>query len=108
MTEKKIQDAIRLELGLERDLVLWRNNVGVADQRGRRVAYGVGGPGGADLIGIFRGRFVACEIKTPTGRHSPEQQRFARLVEDRGGTYVTLRSVEDARLWLAAMRERFQ
>lgn len=113
MTEGQIQDAIRLELGREPDLVLWRNNVGVAEQRTRdgrhrRVAYGVGGKGAADLLGIFRGRFVAVEIKTPTGRQSPEQLTFARLVESRGATYVVLRSVEDARLWLAAMRERYQ
>ena len=105
MTERQIQDAIRLELGRERDLVLWRNNIGVAIQDGRRIAYGVGGPGGSDLLGIFRGHAVAVEIKTPTGKLSEAQKQFAALVEAKGGTYVVLRSVEDARLWLARMRK---
>jgi hypothetical protein len=100
VTESQLQDAIRLELGAAPDLVLWRNNVGVAERRGFTIRFGVGGPGGADLIGCYRGRFVAVEIKTPTGRQSPEQRTFQALVERKGGVYVVLRSVEDARAWL--------
>jgi len=100
MTEAQLQDAIRLELGSHVDLVLWRNNCGRTKMGKFWVAYGVGTPGGADLIGIFRGRFVAIEIKTPTGRQSPEQRTFQQLVERKGGVYVVLRSVDDARAWL--------
>lgn len=101
MTESQIQDAVRLSLGRHPDLVLWRNSIGVAERRGFTIRFGVGGPGGADLIGLFRGRFVAIEIKTPTGRQSPEQRLFQQLVERKGGTYVVLRSVDDAERWLA-------
>lgn len=105
MTESQLQDAIRLALGREPDLVLWRNNCGSAVMRnGFRVTFGIGNPGGADLIGIYRGRFVAIEIKTPIGRQSPEQRAFQSLVERKGGIYVVLRSVEDARAWLTAMQ----
>ena len=106
MTESALQDAIRLELGRRPDLlVIWRNNIGNATMRnGFRVAFGVGGPGAADLIGLTRaGHFVALEIKTPTGRQSPEQRRFAELVTRLGGTYLVLRSVDDARAWLASL-----
>ena len=105
-TESQLQDAIRLALGREDDVCLFRNNVGSAEMRGgHRVAFGVGGPGAADLIGMFRGRFLAAEIKTPTGRQSPEQRQFQQLVERRGGIYVIWRSVDDALAWLAAARQ---
>jgi hypothetical protein len=103
MTEAQLQDAIRLELGKHPALCLWRNNIGRAKIRGYWVAYGVGGPGAADLIGLFRGRFVALEIKTPIGRQSPEQRTFQSLVERKGGVYAVLRSVADAAAWLVGM-----
>lgn len=103
MRERDIQDNIRLALGAEPDLVLWRNNVGVGEVRGYKIRFGVGGPGGADLIGIFRGRFIAVEIKTTTGRQSEEQRVFQQLVEKKGGIYVVLRSAEEARAWLASI-----
>ncbi len=101
MTESALQDQIRLALSPTPGLVLWRNNIGVAEMRGYKVRFGVGGPGGADLIGIYRSRFIAIEIKTPTGRQSPDQRTFQNLVESKGGEYVILRSVDDARAWIA-------
>lgn len=110
MSEAEIQAAIRKELGdVTRypELVLWRNNVGqMIDKDGRRVVFGVGGKGAADLLGMFNGRFVAVEIKTPIGRQSPEQKLFQQLVEKRGGVYVLLRSVEEARRWVETMRSK--
>lgn len=103
VTESQIQDAIRLALGSHPALVLWRNNIGVAERRGFTIRFGVGGPGGADLIGLFRGRFVAIEVKTQAGRQTPEQKLFQQLVEKKGGIYVVLRSVEDAQTWIAGM-----
>jgi len=100
MTEPQLQDAIRLALGSVPGLVLWRNNCGTAEIRGYPVKFGVANPGGADLIGIYNGRFVAVEIKTPTGRQSPDQKRFQSLVESKGGEYVILRSVDDAKAWV--------
>jgi hypothetical protein len=102
MTEAQLQDAIRLELN-HPDGVWWRNNCGRSKIGKFWVAFGVGTPGGADLIGVFRGRFVAIEIKTLAGRQSPEQVTFQQLVERKGGIYVVMRSVEDARAWLRSM-----
>lgn len=103
MTEAQLQDRIRLELGTVADLVLWRNNCGVAERGGHKIRFGVGNPGGADLIGVFRGLFVAVEIKTLSGRQTPEQQTFEQLVRRKGGEYVVLRSVEEARDWIARL-----
>lgn len=104
MTEAQLQDAIRLALGARTDvLVLWRNNVGVAERNGHMIRFGVGNKGGADLIGLYRGRFVAVEIKTPHGRQTLEQRQFEALVQKLGGIYVVLRSVDDAHQWLAQL-----
>lgn len=102
-TEGEIQDAVRLALGNVDGLCVWRNNIGKTETNGRWIAYGVGGPGGADLIGVYRGRFIAIEIKTPRGTQTDEQRRFQRLVELRGGIYVVLRSVAEARSWVATL-----
>lgn len=107
MTETDLMQAIRLALGRERDLVLWRNNVGVArphpDQRPVRYGLCVGS---SDLVGILApaGRFFALEIKTPTGRATTEQGLFLALVRQRGGFAAIARSVDDARAALERAR----
>lgn len=108
MTESQLQDAIRLVLGRDPAIVVWRNNIGHAVMHdNRRVTFGVGGPGGADLIGLFRGVFVAIEIKTPTGRQSPEQRMYEQLVTAKQGVYVILRSTDDASAWLVEMHRKY-
>lgn len=105
VTETQLQDAIRVALGTMPDVVLWRNNIGHAVMHGGgRVTFGVGGPGGSDLIGMFRGRFLAVEVKTPTGRQSPTQRQFQQLVEARGGVYLMPRSVQHMMNMLDALR----
>jgi VRR-NUC domain len=110
MSEQHVQQAIRLALGTRPDVTLWRNNCGkLPDPRTNRwVEFGVANPGGSDLIGLRTvtigpehiGRtmavFSACEVKTPTGRVRPEQQRFIDFVRSRGGIAGIARSVEDA------------
>lgn len=107
MTEAQLQDRVRLVLGADRAGVWWRNNVGLATtDRGVKITFGLF-KGSADLIGLFRGRFVAVEIKTETGRQSPEQVQWQGVVEDHGGIYVVVRSEDDARELLADLHRRF-
>jgi hypothetical protein len=102
-TEAQIQDAIRLALGQDPDLVLWRNNVGVAehwDTRSStpsRLRYGLG-KGSSDLIGMVRpsGRLVALEVKRPGQTPTPEQVRFLKLVRSFGGFGAVVTSVQEA------------
>lgn len=108
--ETILQAEIRLALGRESDLVLWRNSTGQAthtDDRGRvfRQAFGLA-IGSADLVGILApsGRFVALEVKTPTGRVRPEQETWLALVRSRGGFACVVRSIDDARAALARAR----
>lgn len=114
MRESEIQDRVRLELGdpAKYPLVLWRNNTGqMIDRDGRRVVFGCGGKGGADLLGIWthtdgRGQFVAIELKTPKTKQTLEQLNYQQLVERRGGVYAVIRSVDEARVWATGMRTR--
>lgn len=108
--ETVIQEAVRLALGAEKDLVLWRNSTGQTEEwsaRGgvRHMRYGLA-RGSADLVGILapHGRLVALEVKTPTGRVAPEQEQWLELVRRMGGFACVVRSVADARGALARAR----
>jgi len=104
VAEPELQRDIRLALSRERDLVIWRNNVGVAQHGQHRVRYGLA-LGSSDLIGILSpGRFIALEVKSPRGRATEEQQLFAELVRARGGFAATVRSVEEALAAVARAR----
>jgi hypothetical protein len=95
--ESRILHDVRLALGTEPGLVLWRNNVGLAvEADGRRVRYGLA-PGSADLIGMLNGRFVALEVKTDRGRLTSEQREWLALVQRMGGLAAVVRSAEGAR-----------
>jgi hypothetical protein len=106
--EIQIQDDVRLVLGADRSSVWWRNNVGTAKtERGTTITFGLS-PGSADLIGCFRGRFVAVELKTEVGRQSKNQKLWQGQVEDRGGgIYAIVRSEDDARALLVELHRRF-
>jgi hypothetical protein len=104
--ETHLQQAIRLALGREPDLVLWRNSGGVAthEQSGTTQRFGLC-RGAADLVGVGpRGKFFALEVKTTRGRLSTEQSMFLDLVRGRGGFAAVVRSVEDARAALDRAR----
>jgi hypothetical protein len=56
--------------------------------------------GSSDLIGYRRvnglAQFVALEVKSATGRPTPEQTRFLDHISSAGGCAAVIRSVEDA------------
>lgn len=87
--------AVRAALVRSERVTIWRNNSGF--DRDRKVRFGLG-IGSADLVGLVHGtgRFVGVEVKTPSGRLSPEQRLWGDVVERHGGLYVVARSVDDA------------
>lgn len=108
MKESNIQQEVRLALSVG-GVVTFRNNSGAyEDDRGRWVKYGVGNPGGSDLIGFKQtvitpdmvgqkvAIFVAIEVKTATGRVTEAQQNFIDQVNKAGGIAGIVRSKEDA------------
>lgn len=101
MKELDIQRLVMLALS-EAGCVVWRNNSGcLKDARGVPVRFGVGSPGGSDLIGIYKGRFCAFEIKTPKGKATDAQLNFIAAVIRNGGIAGVVRSPEDALALLA-------
>jgi hypothetical protein len=96
-TEKEIQDEIRLALS-DLGCLIFRNNSGIATyENGTKVRYGVGGPGGSDLIGIGpNGRIICIEVKSSKGRLTADQENFLRVVREHGGIAGCCRSAEEA------------
>lgn len=86
---------IRLALNETGRVRVVRNSVGFDPQA--RVRYGLG-VGSADLVGLLRasGRVFAVEVKTATGRLSPDQRRWLQALRSLGGFACVARSVPDA------------
>lgn len=95
MSESETQRAILLALTSVPGCRMFRNSVGVAREGNRVTRYGLC-VGSSDLIGWYRGRFVAIEVKSATGRTTIEQDRFLDAVWRDGGLAGVCRSVEDA------------
>lgn len=96
MTEHDIQNAIRLKLS-ELGYAVFRINSGkvrMADGRW----FDTGVPKGfSDLIAVKDGKIFFLEVKTETGKVSPEQLNFLAVMRERYGcTADIVRSVEDA------------
>jgi hypothetical protein len=115
VTEQQIQQQIRLACGTG-DCRLFRNNTGtLRDQHGRPVTFGLA-KGSADLIGWTTRTitpdmvgqriavFTSSEVKTPTGRVSPEQRQWLDAVQAAGGIAGVARSVDDAYMLLGCAR----
>jgi hypothetical protein len=71
------------------------------DSRGKWIRFGVGRPGGSDLIGwkkcpiIKDAIFLAVELKRPGKYPTKEQQNFIDQVNMSGGIAGVCRSVDD-------------
>ena len=107
-SESSIQYKIRKRLGQMDDLVIWRNESGVAQHGKRYVRYGLC-KGSSDVIGILKphGRFIAIEIKKPGGRIRPEQVLFVELINSMGGYAEIVDSVIGAENAIKKARERY-
>lgn len=75
----------------------WRNNTGaqkITSYSGNRyIRFGM--RGSADIIGLVKGRFIAIEVKSPSGRQSINQSEFQRNIEKFGGIYILARTIDD-------------
>ena len=107
--ETTLQQEIRLALGTIPSTRLFRNQCGaLPDPRtGRLVTFGLA-KGSADLIGwrtvvvtpemvgTRLAVFTSIEVKTPTGRLTPQQRNWQAAVLAAGGFSGIARSVSDA------------
>lgn len=108
MKESNIQKLIMIAVS-DNGCMIMRNNCGVLkNPAGIPIKFGVGSPGGSDLIGItpveitaemvgkVLGVFTAIEVKTETGKVRPDQIRFIEAVKRKGGIAGIARSPADA------------
>lgn len=76
-----------------------RQNTGSARIGGRFVRFGW--PGCSDVLGMLRdGRFLAVEVKGPTGRLRAEQAVFLERINCAGGVGFMARDLRDVHLEL--------
>jgi hypothetical protein len=96
LREHAIQNAIRIAISPY--VVIFRVNVGKVKTADGRY-FDTGLPKGySDLSGVRRsdGRAVFIEVKTPSGRVSPEQKNFIEQMKKCHALAGVARSVEDA------------
>lgn len=94
--ETKLQGSILKAINKLPGCIAWRNNVGVVERAdGIPLRFGLA-PGSSDIIGIYKGKFLAIEVKTPTGRVTAEQSVFLATVKAHGGLAGVCRSLDDA------------
>lgn len=114
--ETNLQARIWKAVSTEPNVRLWRNNVGTCKAAdGRFIRFGLC-PGSSDLIGFTSititpdmvgqtiALFTSIEIKTPSGRVTPEQQSFLDFVQRSGGRAGVARSVQDANNIISGFR----
>lgn len=59
-------------------------------KKNRWFMYGV-----SDIVGIYKGRFLAIEVKTEKGKLSRFQENFLQQVREHGGIGIVARSIDD-------------
>lgn len=77
--------------------VFWNSpSAGVFDPTKGRFRKTAGRKGVADILGCFKGHFIAIEVKTKKGKLTDHQISFLKDVAKSGGYACVVRSVEDA------------
>lgn len=106
--ESDIQKAILRYLELLPNGFFWRNNsTGIYDPvkgiyRKARSKYAINGV--SDILGVYKGRFVAIEVKRDESCElTEEQERFLFQVNLNGGLGFKAWSVEEVKLQLKAI-----
>jgi len=80
------------------DAFCWRQNVGAAKVTGRggkERLMRFGFPGISDIIGSYKGRFLAVECKIKKRKQSPDQIKFQQRVIASGGIYILAYTLGD-------------
>jgi len=94
MLEKNVSQLIRIKAS-QLGCTLLRNNVGAyKDKQGNWVRYGLG-VGSSDLIGIYKGIFVACEVKRKGKKPTEIQKKFLKTILSKGGIGFVCDDVDD-------------
>ena len=81
-----------------RGAYVWRNISGGRYQgsaSGQRRFVAFGAPGISDVMAVYRGKFLAIEIKAGRDLMTDHQRKFAEGVQSAGGLFVECRALGD-------------
>ena len=93
MTETDLQNLIRIALS-KYGIVIRQNTGNFELKDGRHIVCGVKGL--SDLLFIGENKVAFIEVKTPSGKASPEQLNFINRMKELGHSAGIARSVDDA------------
>ena len=99
LTEKEVENSILQYLSLLKNCMAWKNqSIGIYDPikkifRRSNNKYHINGV--SDILGIYKGRALAIEVKSKTGRATEAQVEFLTQFEAMGGVAILARSVAD-------------
>lgn len=65
-------------------------------------------PGFPDLMVLWRGRFLAIEVKAGSNRADPQQEDVGALIEKNGGRWAVAWDLDDAQRVVRAWRQEVQ
>ncbi|MDD5374453.1 VRR-NUC domain-containing protein [Acidithiobacillus sp.] len=93
--EKVIQKDI-LRWLTDTDILHWRQNSGTVFAGGRVIK--LGEEGLPDIVCVIppSGHFLGLEVKSAKGKLRPAQKEFAERIRSIGGSYVVVRTLEQA------------
>jgi len=92
MTEHELQSAIIQLIQVRGGLVIRTNSgfIRLEDANGKSRVFKGASKGTSDLIALYKGHFLAIEVKAGRNRATFEQEDFIQQVRDRGGiAFVT-------------------
>ena len=98
-SEKEIENAIIETLNLIPKCKVWKNqSAGIFDPQKKvfrkLTKYQIRGV--SDILGIYRGKMLCLEVKSKTGKLTPEQKLFLLDMEVLGAITACVRSVSEA------------
>lgn len=109
LSEKDIERAILDLLATVPGLKCWKANVtGIYDPTKKIFRKPVGphsANGCPDIIGVYKGRMLALEVKTKTGTVKPHQEQFIRELRQCGAIAYVVRSLDDVIALLKTLRQ---
>lgn len=95
--QRSIIDYLKILEKVEK-LYFFRAGAGLVklpDYKGKQRVFRSGRPGCPDIIVCYKGRFIGLEVKTDKGRLNTNQSETAQKIEDAGGEYWVVRSIDD-------------